>query len=79
MRTPGKRETFRTRDIVTFPSVLLQCRQFCEQPVWPDIGVESVLVLGAAAGVAALIVAALQPFPGSHRSASRRPFIKKCR
>jgi hypothetical protein len=55
---PGQREAFGIGDILTLPSVRFQVRQFCEQPVWGDIVVESVLVIGAAVGVAALIALA---------------------
>jgi hypothetical protein len=43
---PGKKERFGLGDLFTFPSVRMSVRAFCEQPIWPDIVVWS--VLGAA-------------------------------
>jgi hypothetical protein len=53
---PGKREKFGLGDVAGFESVRIKVRTFCEEPVWPEITVLS--VLGAAVlGGAGLLVA----------------------
>jgi hypothetical protein len=57
---PGKRESFGVVDLFTFAAVRITVRSFCEQPIWPDVAVWSVLdvaiVAGICLGVAALII-----------------------
>jgi len=47
---PGKAEKFTVGDILGLPGVRMKVREFCEQPVWPDIVFWSVLGLAALAG-----------------------------
>ena len=48
---PGKREQFGFGDILNFPGVRMTVRQFCEQPVWPDILVLGLLGAAALGGI----------------------------
>lgn len=54
---PGRREQFGIGDIFSLPAVRYQVRVFCEQPVWPDLVVEGVLVAGLITGGIFLAVA----------------------
>jgi hypothetical protein len=48
---PGKRESFGLGDLFTIASVRLNVRVFCEQPIWPDIVVLSLLGAAALTGI----------------------------
>lgn len=48
---PGKREQFGIGDLFTFAGVRITVRQFCEQPVWPDVLVLGLLGAAALGGV----------------------------
>ena len=55
---PGKREQFGFGDLLSFPSVRITVRQFCEQPIWPDVlvlsAVGAALLGGIGLGIFAL-------------------------
>jgi hypothetical protein len=55
---PGKTEAFGIGDIFGLPIVRLQVRGFCEQPIWPDLLVEGVIVAGLITGGVFLIAGA---------------------
>jgi len=48
---PGKREQFGFGDLLTFPGVRMTVRQFCEQPIWPDVLVLGLLGAAALSGI----------------------------
>ena len=55
---PGTAEAFGIGDIFGIIGVRYQVRIFCEQPIWPDILVESLIVAGLITGGVFLIMAA---------------------
>ena len=48
---PGKREQFGLADLLTFAGVRITVRQFCEQPIWPDVLVLGILGAAALGGI----------------------------